>query len=97
MGKKHDKEYKEYVAKLIVEEGRKQSDVSYELEIPTSTIARWVKNYREKLDKAKKPETYLTPSEVEKLQKKHEKELEKLREENDILKKAMHIFTQSRD
>ena len=30
MRKQYDQEYKEYVAKLIVEEGRKQTDVAYE-------------------------------------------------------------------
>jgi len=97
MGKQYDQEYKEYVAKLIVEEGRKQTDVAYELEIATSTIGRWVKNYREKMERGKHSETYLTPSEVEKLMKKHQREVEKLREENEILKKAMHIFTQNQE
>jgi transposase len=97
MGKQHDKEYKEYVAKLIVEEGRVAKQVAYELEIAPSTIARWVQNYKKTIQAAKEPETYLTPSEVENLKKEHQKELDKIREENEILKKAMHIFTQNQD
>ncbi|GGE53535.1 hypothetical protein GCM10011391_35490 [Pullulanibacillus camelliae] len=88
MGKRHDQEYKEYVAKLVVEEGRKQRDVAYELEVSSTTIGRWVKSYREKGQK--KTEKYLTPSEVEKLKREHEIALEELKEENEILKKAMH-------
>ncbi|WP_243385518.1 transposase [Bacillus kexueae] len=97
MRKQYDQEYKEYVAKLIVEEGRKQTGVAYELEIATSTVGRWVKNYREKMEQSKNSESNLTPSEVEKLMKKHQREVEKLREENEILKKAMHIFKQNQE
>ncbi len=42
MGKHHSQEYKQYVSKLIVEEGRKATEVAYELEISAKTISRWV-------------------------------------------------------
>ncbi|CAH2715358.1 hypothetical protein BACCIP111895_02542 [Neobacillus rhizosphaerae] len=95
MGKHHTQEYKEYVSKLIVEEGRKASDVAYELEISAKTISRWVAAYRMKINAEKTGEIYITPSELEKLKKQHEKELQQLIEENEILKKAMHIFTKN--
>ncbi|WHY75409.1 transposase [Neobacillus sp. WH10] len=97
MGKHHTQEYKEYVSKLIVEEGRKASDVAYELEISAKTISRWVAAYRMKINAEKTGENYITPSELEKLKKQHEKELQQLREENEILKKAMHIFTKNQE
>ena len=93
--KQRDPEYREYVAKLIVDEGRVAREVAHELEIPASTIGKWVKNYRQKKLERPGNEKYLTPSEVDKLQKQHEKELLKLKEENEILKKAMHIFTKN--
>lgn len=34
MGKYRDQEYKEYVAKLIVEKGRVAKEIAYELELP---------------------------------------------------------------
>ncbi|QQZ09007.1 transposase [Heyndrickxia vini] len=92
MGKHHSQEYKEYVSKLVVEEGRKATEVAYELEIPYKTLIIWVKAYREKLN-SKKPD-YITPKELEDLKKQHEREIEQLREENEILK-SMHIFTKS--
>lgn len=92
MGKHFSKEYKEYIAKMIVEEGSKGTDVAYELEISYSTIMRWVKSYKEKKSTPNSPE-YITPSDFEKYKKQQEKEMEALREENEILKKAMHIFT----
>lgn len=94
MGKHYEQEYKEYVSKLIVEEGRKATDVAFELEISPKTISGWVKAYREKTNGNKK-ENYITPKELEHLKTQHEKELEQLREENEILKKAMHIFTKN--
>ena len=96
MGKHFDQEYKEYVSKLVVEEGRKAADVARELEISPKTISRWVSAYRLKRNGGSKAnESYITPSELEKLKKQHMKELEQLREENEILKKAMHIFTKN--
>jgi transposase len=95
LGKHFDPEYKEYVSKLVVEEGRKASDVSFELELSPKTVSRWVKEYKTKKNASKPNETYITPTELEKLKKQHEKELEQLREENEILKKAMHIFTKN--
>lgn len=97
MGKHFSQEYKEYVSKLVVEEGRKASDVAYELEISYKTLCRWVKNYREELNSNQPGEAYITPSELEKLKKQHEKEIQQLKEENAILKKAMHIFTKNQE
>jgi transposase len=95
MGKHYTQEYKDYVSKLIVEEGRKASDLAYELEISAKTISRWVAAYRVQINVGKTSENYITPTELEKLKKQHDKELQQLREENEILKKAMHIFTKN--
>jgi transposase len=95
MGKHHDSEYKEYVSKLIVEEGRVAREVAYELELSYSTVGKWVSEYKKKIKNGTDKEKYITPGELEKLQKQHEKVLQQLREENEILKKAMHIFTKS--
>jgi len=94
MGKHYDQEFRDYVSKLVIEEGRKAADVARELEISSKSISRWVSAYRQK-NCGETSDKYLTPNEVEKLKKQHEKELEKLREENEILKKAMHIFTKN--
>jgi transposase len=95
MGKHYTQEYKEYVSKLVVEDGRKATDLSRELEISYKTLSRWVAVYKEQLNANQTPQNYITPKELEKLKKQHEKELERLKEENEILKKAMHIFTKN--
>lgn len=94
--KHHTQEYKDYAAKLVVEEGRIGRDIAYELEIPYGTLARWISNYKKKTQQGD-GEKYVTPSEHEKALKQREKEIKKLREENEILKKAMHIFTQNKE
>jgi len=97
MMKHHDQEYRDYASKLIVEEGRKGSNVAFELEIPYGTLRRWVTDYKEKRNARNEPEKYITPSEHQKILKQKEKEILRLQEENEILKKAMHIFTKSQE
>lgn len=95
MRKRFDQEYKDYVSKLVVEEGRKAKEVAYELELSYKTLCRWVAEYKKNVRGDQPKENYITPTELEKLKKQHEKELQQLREENEILKKAMHIFTKN--
>lgn len=94
MRKKYTPEYKEYVAKLVVEEGRKATEVAHELEIPYGTLTQWTDKYRKKVQSPEE-EIPLTPSEYKKKMAAYEKELRHVKEENDILKKAMHIFTKN--
>lgn len=93
MGKHYDQEFKEYVSKLVVEEGRRASEVARELEISAKSLSRWVQVYKQQHASSDSKEKYITPKELEKLKQQHEKELQALKEENEILKKAMHIFT----
>ena len=95
MKKHHPHEYKEYVAKLVVNERRKISDLAYELEVSHSTIARWVAAYKEKVLADNGSQKYITPKELKKLESDYERKIKALEEENEILKKAMHIFTKN--
>ncbi|WP_277631174.1 hypothetical protein [Atopococcus tabaci] len=45
----------------------------------------------------KEKPSYRTPSDYEKEPKQREKDVARLQEENDILKKAMHVFTKNRE
>lgn len=92
MAKHYDHDYREYVAKLVVEDGRSAREIAYELEIAKSTVGRWVASYREKLNEGNNAK-YQTQNELARIQKEQEKEIKRLKEENEILKKAMHIFT----
>ncbi|MFB7141086.1 transposase [Gottfriedia sp. NPDC056225] len=60
MGKHYNQEYIDYVSKLIVEEGRKATEVSYELELPYSSVYKWVKAYKRKLNPSDTQEVRMT-------------------------------------
>ncbi|WP_026693290.1 transposase, partial [Peribacillus kribbensis] len=87
MRKTYSPEYKEYVVKLVLEEGRKMSELSRELEIPYGTMNKWVMECRNKGKQDK--EAYQTPSELAKKEERYLKEIRELQEEVEILKKAM--------
>jgi transposase len=88
-----DHEYREYVAKLVVEDHRVAREVCRELELSSTTVTRWVAKYREKLAR-KNDAPYRTQKEREQTEKQLLKENARLKEEVEVLKKAMHIFTQ---
>lgn len=96
MGKHHKPEYKEYVAKLVVEEGREVPSLSYEIDIPIGTIRNWVRKYREKKNRLKGTgEQLTTPADLQQEIQKLRKQNEELQETNEILKKAMHVFAKA--
>ena len=52
MGRKqrsYQKNLKSTLSKLVVQDGRKQVDVSRELGVPYDTLQKWVADYRKKL------------------------------------------------
>jgi transposase len=96
--KKYPKEFKEYVSKLVVRDGKRITDVSKELNIPYDTLQKWVSSYRHKLqaeDRARQNQL-LTASEYKELYEAERLKRLEIEEENSILKKAMHIFTQEK-
>ncbi|MFJ8461540.1 transposase, partial [Lysinibacillus xylanilyticus] len=72
MTKKITQEYRDYVVKLVVEENRKVTELSYELGIGESSIHRWVKKYRDEKKQENGDVKYITPSELKKLEATYE-------------------------
>ena len=95
MNKRSTPEYRDYIVKLVVDEGRKATQLAFELGIGESTIRRWVKEYRDQKAAETQGIQYVTPTELKRVQNDYEKKLRALEEENAILKKAMHIFTKN--
>ncbi|MDE5413765.1 transposase [Alkalihalobacillus sp. MEB203] len=95
MARKYDHEFKEYIAKLVVDEGNKATDVAREMDISPKTISRWVRDYRNKIKLNQEEISYITPSEYRKREKELLDQINNLKEENEIIKKAAHIFMQS--
>lgn len=106
MAKGYDLEYKEYVSRMVVEEGRKKAELARELGISPNSVRRWVRDYKDKIgwvekhvQKKKDQETpvYKTPADYEKEIRDIQKKNEQLERENRILKKAMHVFTENHE
>ncbi|WOV87644.1 transposase [Sporosarcina oncorhynchi] len=95
MSKRIDDKLKEHLVKLVVEEGKKQTDLCREMDVPPSSLRRWVSDYRKAAQAERSGKEYMTPTEQLKQQRKLEKEIQELKEENEILKKAMHIFSKN--
>jgi transposase len=87
----YDKEFKLNAVKLLLESGRSMSKVSKELGIPIATLAGWLYATQANGEQAFPGKGHLKAGEAELSQLR--KELAIVREERDILKKALSIFT----
>ena len=83
-GKRYDQEYKNMIVDLF-KSGMSLSEISSEYGIVKSTINGWIKDVKEiKVD----GNEVMTLKEVKELKR----EMARIKEENEILKKAMAIF-----
>ena len=83
-GRRYDQEYKDMIVELF-KSGMSLAELSSEYGIAKSTINGWIKDVKEiKVDENE----VITLKEVKALRK----EMARIKEENEILKKAMAIF-----
>ena len=83
-GRRYDQEYKDMIVELF-KSGMSLEEISSEYGIAKSTINGWIKDVKEiKIDENE----VMTLKEVKALRK----EMARIKEENEILKKAMAIF-----
>lgn len=90
--RRYDSEFKREAVKLVVDENRSISDVESSLGITRGVLKGWVQKHRDQQN----PEVVArlsTEAELKQLRK----EVEKLRRERDILKKAVAIFSTDPD
>jgi len=85
------KEFKLRTVKLVVDGGRPLKALARELDIQPSTIRRWKRQCLEDQENAFPGKGQLKPEDRELRDLK--KRLVDLEEENEILKKAIHIFS----
>ena len=86
MNKKHnrkrvDAQTKEVIIKSVTEDGAKVADIAGRYDVGPSTI------HRESLT------GLVSESEAEKIKAAYEKKIRALEEENEILRKAIHVFS----
>lgn len=90
----YDKEFKLNAIKLHLKSGRGFKQNADELGIPLSTLVGWVDEYKKKGEEAFPGKGYINASDSEVVSLR--KELAIVREERDILKKALGIFSSAR-
>lgn len=87
----YTREFKIEAVRLLQSTGKSQTEIERELGIGSSNLSRWKKQYGERGEKAFPGRGRLMPEE-EQIQQ-MEREIEILRQERDILKKAVAIFS----
>ncbi|OGU37210.1 MAG: transposase [Ignavibacteria bacterium GWB2_35_6b] len=92
--KVYDKEFKKETVRLIIQEGRRTSDVSKDLGINENVIYRWIRQYKADSENSFPGKGDQKPADEE--LRKLKKQLADVTEERDILKKAISIFSKIR-
>jgi transposase len=86
-----DKDFKINVAKLIVSKDKKVAELARELDIDEGTLQSWKSQYIKNSQQSFPGKGHQTPMDEELTKLKRENQI--LREERDILKKALGIFS----
>jgi transposase len=89
--RKYDSEFKRDAVKLVLEGGRVASEVAKGLGINENVLYRWIKQYREDPENAFPGKGKLKPEDEE--LRRLRRELADVKEERDILKKVVGIFS----
>lgn len=89
-GKKYDVAFKQEAVRKVQEQGKGVFDVAEELGIHIKTMYRWLEEYKQDGLNAFPGKGNLKPDDAE--LRRLKREIEDLREENEILKKATAIF-----
>jgi transposase len=90
----YTREFKEETIQLVLNRGMSVSQVSKDLEIGSELIYSWIRKYKSDPENSFPGKGRLKP-EDEKLRK-LERELADVKEERDILKKAISIFSRTK-
>lgn len=85
------REMREYLVKLVIEDGRKATELAYEHGIKPERIRDWVRAFKKKQELSN-DDQLRSFTELKKRIAELEKKEKELKEENQILKKAMHVF-----
>jgi len=93
--KSYDDEFKREAVRLVIEEGRKASEVERNLGITPNLVSKWIQAMKVDPEHAFPGKGNLKAPEEEIRSLK--RELERVKRERDILKKAITIFSEEPD
>jgi transposase len=88
---RYNEEYKREAVQLVVARGMQNKQVARELGINHWTLKDWVDKYKDSINTERIRNKEVSPEEENKILR---KELADIREERDILKKAIAVFSQ---
>jgi transposase len=88
----YSKEFKQQAVTLFKTSGKSKTHIARDLGISDSALSKWCKEFEEQGEEAFPGKGHQTPIEEE--MRKLQRENEILRQERDILKKAVSIFAQ---
>ena len=91
--RKYTAEFKQDAVNRVLRTGKSCAEVGRELGINPNMLGRWRRETLEKSDALTAEDGELKPSEVAEMLRQARRENEDLREQRDILKKALSIFS----
>lgn len=91
----YDDGFKRDAVNRVLRTGKSCAEVSRELGIPGNILSRWKREFLELADQSTGPREVAKPSELAEQLRLAQQEVEDLRVQRDILKKALSIFSQA--
>jgi transposase len=89
--RRFNREFKLEAVRMVVEGGHRVSEVARDLDLRPDMLRRWQREFQEDQQQAFPGQGHLKADEEE--TRRLRRELERVREERDILKKALAIFS----
>jgi len=90
----YDEAFKQDAVKRVIRTGKSCAEVSRELGIPGNMLARWKRQHLASANHSVSTTEHLKPSELAEQLRQARMEADDLRQQRDILKKALSIFSQ---
>jgi transposase len=92
MARRYDEEFKRQAVELVLHSGKTQRQVARELDVSDYSLTLWKKAYLGQQKPAQIEGQMKSPEEMVKLIREQHKEIEYLKRQREILKKAMSIL-----
>jgi transposase len=92
MARRYDEEFKRQAVELVLHSGKTQRQVARELDVSDYSLTLWKKAYLGQQKPAQIEGQMKSPEEMAKLIREQHKEIEYLKRQREILKKAMSIL-----
>ena len=90
--KRYDEEFKRQAVELVIHSGRTQAQIARELDVSEYSLTLWRRAYLGHLKPAQLDGEQLSPEQMVEKIRQQQKEIEYLKRQREILKKAMSIL-----